>query len=466
MGKYPISIKEPASFRDPDGFVFYREKTIFRQINYSYRANYDLLISSGLYAALLKKGLLIEHEQSDIAYAADPENAYKIIKPERIHFISYPYEWCFSQLKNAALTILEIQEMAMNFGMTLKDASAYNIQFANEHPILIDTLSFEKYQKGEPWQAYRQFCQHFLAPIALMAHTDIRLNQLLRVYIDGIPLDLVSRLLPTITWLHFTLLTHIHLHAKSQKHYERKLMRPARRDISFASRFGLIDSLKSAIRKLKWRPAGTQWADYYEHTNYSKESFDEKKKIVSAFLNECDPKSVWDLGANTGQFSRLSSKKQIPTIAFDIDPACVEKNYIEVVKKKETNLTPLLLDLTNPSPGIGWGNNERKTISDRGPADVILALAFIHHLAVANNVPFNLLADFFASLCRFLIIEFIPKDDSQVQKLLFSRKDVFFNYSRKAFEAAFQDRFATLYCESITNSRRWLYLMKNKSYDS
>lgn len=218
---------------------------------------------------------------------------------------------------------------------------------------------------------------------------------------------------------------------------------------------------------MKWRPAGTQWADCYEQTNYSKESFDEKKKVVSAFLNKCDPNSsVWDLGANTGQFSRLSSERQIPTIAFDIDPAWVEKNYIKVVEKKETNLTPLVLDLTNPSPGIGWGNNERKTLRDRGPAVVIFALVLIRHLAVAKNVPFKLLTDFFASLCRSLIIEFIPNDDSQVQKLLFLRKDVFLNYNRNAFEKAFQTRFAIIECKSITNSRRRLYLMRNKSYDS
>ena len=207
-----------ASFRDPSGFLFSREGVLYRQVNQVYAADFTRLMDSGLYDKLIKAGLLIPHVESDLK-PAQPELAFKVIRPERVPFISYPYEWSFGQLKDAALATLSIQKRALKLGMSLKDASAYNIQFYNGKPVLIDTLSFETYQEGEPWVAYRQFCQHFLAPLALMAYRDVRLSQLLRVYIDGIPLDLASELLPGRTRWNLGLATHIHLHASAQKRY-------------------------------------------------------------------------------------------------------------------------------------------------------------------------------------------------------------------------------------------------------
>ncbi len=201
-----------SSFRDPSGFLFSRSGTLYRQVNQSYRTHYEALMSSGLYQELVKSGRLVVHQLADIP-AEIPELAYQVIQPVRIPFISYPYEWSFSQLKDAALCTLAIQKTALEKGMSLKDSSAYNIQFHQGQPTLIDTLSFEVYREGEPWIAYRQFCQHFLAPLALMAYVDIRLSQLLRTYVDGIPLDLASRLLPRRTKYNLALATHIHLHA-------------------------------------------------------------------------------------------------------------------------------------------------------------------------------------------------------------------------------------------------------------
>ena len=195
MNEIKPNEKIAGSFRDPSGFLFHLNGLIYRQINIEYKKNYIHLMKSGLYEALMDTKLLIPHEEVNIGSLAS-DNAYKIIKPEQVLFISYPYEWCFSQLKDAALTTLKIQKKSLNFGMSLKDCSAYNIQFRKGKPILIDTLSFEEYREGKPWIAYRQFCQHFLAPLALMSYKDIRLNQLLRIYIDGIPLDLAIHLLP------------------------------------------------------------------------------------------------------------------------------------------------------------------------------------------------------------------------------------------------------------------------------
>jgi ribosomal protein L11 methylase PrmA len=452
-----------ASFRDPSGFLFTRNEALYRQVNQIYQQDYDYLISCGLYDNLVSKRLLIPHAEVSVE-PANPILSYKVIKPERISFISYPYEWCFSQLKDAALATLKIQKIALKYGMSLKDASAYNIQFLNCKAILIDTLSFEKYKEGEPWAAYKQFCQHFLAPLALMARTDIRLSQLLRVYIDGVPLDLTSRLLPFFTRLDFGLLAHIHLHARAQSQYADKALQPPKQDkgMSKQALIGLIDSLAGTVKKLEWKPDGTEWGRYYDMTNYTDLAFEHKKKLISEWVARVAPGSVWDLGANMGLFSRLASEQDNLCVAFDIDPAAVEQNYRQAKSAKEKNILPLVLDLTNPSPALGWHNHERESLSDRAPAEMVFALAVIHHLAISNNVPLLQAADFFHDMGRWLVIEFVPKSDSQVKKLLKSRIDIFDHYTRDDFEQAFRSRFVIQDVVNIRESERYLYLMERR----
>lgn len=450
-----------SSFRDPSGFLFRHDGKIFRQINHVYKDNYDQLMDSGLYKGLIEEKLLIPHEEVSPDYAPK-EGAYKVIRPEQLGYISYPYEWCFSQLQDAALATLKVQNTALQFDMSLKDASAYNIQFHKGKPIFIDTLSFEKAVLDKPWVAYRQFCQHFLAPLSLMSYTDVRLNQLLKIYIDGMPLDLASSLLPMKTSFKFSLLSHIHLHAKSQKNYSNKEIKKKNRKMSRLGFLGLMNSLEKAVKHLKWKPEGTEWADYYEDTNYSSESFKNKEKLVINFLKEIKPGTAWDLGANTGVFSRTASQQGFETISFDVDYSAVEKNYLENKKRNETKILPLLFDATNPSPGIGWQNMERESFTYRGPADVVLALALIHHLAISNNVPFSKIGSFFHGICQTLIIEFVPKNDSQVQRLLASREDIFPNYTLEDFEKEFMKYFEIKEKQEIQNSDRVLFLMQKR----
>lgn len=452
---YPIQ----SSFRDLSGFLFYEDGFLYRQINKIYKEHYDHLMISGLYTRLTEEGLLIPHIEVDKRPSEQIE-AYKIIQPEFISFISYPYEWCFSQLKDAALVTLKIQRMALESGMILKDASAYNIQFKDGRPLLIDTLSFEKYKEGQSWVAYRQFCQHFLAPLSLMSLIDVRMGQLFRVYIDGIPLDLASVLLPKNSWLKFSLFCHIHLHARSQKHFAGKQVNTQRHKISKISLLGIIENLEKTIQKLNWNPKGTEWADYYENTNYSPEALGYKKLILNDYLEKIAPISIWDIGANTGLFSRLASDKKLFTISFDADPAAVEKNYLECVDKKETHILPLILDLTNPSAAIGWANQERMSLLERGPADMLFALALIHHLAISNNLPFYNIASYFSKLCKYLVIEFVPKNDSKVLKLLSTRADVFKDYNQEAFEKYFKMFFSIETTNKLKDPERILYLMK------
>ena len=451
--------KLPSSFRDPSGFLFYNKGTLLRQIALAYKDDFDYFLYSGLYQELLNDGFIVRHEEVAGGITMR-EGGYKIIKPELVNFISYPCEWSFSQLKDAALLTLKIQKKALGLGMSLKDASAYNIQFKNGRPILIDTLSFEKYKEGEPWVAYKQFCQHFLAPLALMSYRDVRLGQLFRVYIDGTPLDLASSLLPLKTLFIFPILSHIHLHARTQKYYSDKTANNKKLFLSRQRMLALIDNIEHAVKGLKWEAKNTEWADYYDKTNYSAGGFENKKDIVSEFLDIIKPKTVWDLGANSGLFSRIASKKEIFTVSFDIDPAAVEQNYLLSLDKNDKFILPLVLDLCNPTSGMGWGHRERMSLVERSPTDVILALALVHHLAISNNLPFTVIAEFFSRIGEVLIIEFVPKTDSQVQRLLSMRKDVFPNYNKESFEEEFSQYFKIQKMSQVGDSNRVLYLMK------
>jgi hypothetical protein len=453
-----------SSFRDPTGFLFTKNGTLFRQINPSGFEDYFHLINSDLYDELTENGMLIPHEEIS-PYDQDSPPDHVVIKPEVVGFISYPYEWSFSQLKAAAQTTLEIQKIALQKGMSLKDCSAYNIQFYLGKPTLIDTLSFERYREGEPWTAYRQFCQHFLAPLALMAYTDVRLSQLLRVYIDGIPLDLTSKLLPKKTSLNFAINVHIHIHAKSQARFSEKEIDRDKggRQIKEHQLLGLVESLNSGIKKLDWTPEQTDWAEYEKFHNYTPEGLQHKEDLVSQYLSQSKASIVWDMGANVGMFSRISSQQKKFTIALDLDPGAVELNYLRAFEEGDRFLLPLLTDLTNPSPGLGWSHKERQSLLERGPADAVLALALIHHLAIGNNVPLEKLAEFFSQICKWLIIEFVPKHDPQVERLLRVRQDIFPNYNRDHFQGEFGKYFELLAQQRIKDSERDLFLYKLKN---
>jgi len=447
------------SFRDPGGFVFERGGALFRQVNHAYRDDYDRLAASGLDRDLIDDGSLIPHREVDEP-PCDSSPAYKVLQADRVPFISYPYEWCFGQLKAAARLTLDIQRRAIGRGMSLKDASAFNVQFIGGRAVFIDTLSFEAYREGAPWVAYRQFCRHFLAPLALMSRVDVRLSQLFRPGLDGIPLDLAAKLLPIRARLDPRLLIHIYLHARAERAYSGG-DRPARpRPFSKGALWGLLGSLEAAIEGLRWEPEGTEWADYYGATNYTDAATEHKARLVGEYLDAVGPATAWDLGANTGRFSRLAADRGASTVAWDVDPGCVERHYRDVFARDEGRILPLLLDLTNPSPSLGWDHGERSSLLDRGPVDVALALALVHHLAISGNVPLPRVASFLRRACRSLIIEFVPKSDSQARRLLAGRADVFDDYTAEGFESAFAEHFTFERSERIVDGERTLYLMR------
>jgi len=450
--------KVGSSFRDPSGSVYQDNGKIFRLIKEPYKDDYNYLINSGLYSKLIKLNLLIPHEE----IVAKEKGVYKLIRPVQIPFISYPYEWCFSELKDAASITLIVQKIAMEYGMILKDATPYNIQFYQGKPIFIDTLSFKRYNEGTTWSAYRQFCTNFLAPLLLMVYAHKELNKLLRVYINGIPLDLASALLPIRTWLKPAILSHIHIHAKMQSNFGQKKISVKKNFLGKMALEGLIDNLQSIIGSLVLNLKKSEWSEYYSDNNYSQRGFSYKKKIVSVFVGDIKPSSIWDLGANLGIFSHPFARANINTVAFDSDPLAVEKNYLFCKEKKIRNCLPLVMDLANPSPGLGWEGKERMSIFERGSADCVLALALIHHLVITNSIPLEKVASFLQRICKNLIIEFVPKEDPQVQILLQNRTDIFGDYNRENFESVFKKYFLIKKFSQIPDSGRAIYLMQKR----
>jgi hypothetical protein len=449
----------PGSFRDPAGFVFERDGVLYRQVDGSFAERFDAFRSSGLEAALVEEGLLVPHEDADPALAARP-GAHAVLRPEKVPFVSYPYEWCFGQLRDAALTTLAAQRAAMARGFTLRDASAYNVQFVRGQALLIDLLSFEPIRPGEPWAAYGQFCRHFLAPLALMSTRDVRLGMLLRSHLDGVPLDLAASLLPRRARLRAGIMLHVAAHGRTARTAPK-----GRRSGGFSERAfsGLIESLETTVRGLRWEPPDTVWSDYYgECRTYSADALVRKEELVRKLLEEASPSTVWDLGANTGRFSRIASAGGAFAVSVDADPAVVEVSYRRLRDEGVTDVLPLVMDLADPSPRLGWAHRERMSLADRGPADLVMALALVHHLAIGNNVPLSALASWLGELGRWTLVEFVPKSDPQVREMLSLREDVFPDYTEDGFRTAVEGPFEVHRREPIEGSDRSLYLLRGR----
>lgn len=452
-----------SSFRDPDGFIFKQNDTIYRCVNASMGSDghkdYEKLMSSGLYKELMEKRLLVRHEETDEINM--PPDCKYILKPEFLPFISYPYEWSFGQLQQAARLTLDILTTSLDYGMILKDASAYNVTWHKGKPIFIDTLSFTAYQEGQAWLGYRQFCSHFLAPLALMQYTNVGLQKLLQTNLDGIPLDLASSLLPWRTRLSVGMGIHMHMHARSQKKYA-GVRKKVSVKVPLKTLRNLAISLLNVVDGLKPRKADTEWGGYYNDTNYSPEQQQEKEKIISTWVDNSDANTVFDLGANDGTFSRVAAQSASLVISADIDPMAVQANYVRCRTDAEARILPLLLDITTPSPGIGWLCRERESIFDRLKPDLGMALALIHHLAIGANLPLNMIMEAFARLAPRWIVEFVDKPDSQVQRLLANREDVFPNYTQSDFEAVAAESFHIEAKHPICDMYRTLYLLRAK----
>ncbi len=455
-----MPVKHQASFRDAAGYVFIKNQSLYRQINVSYLNHYEALINSGLYDELIAENLLIPHLEVENINA----DAYKTIKPEFIPFISYPYEWCFDQLKEAALNTLSIVQMSLKKGMILKDASAYNIQFHNNKAILIDTLSFEMYEQGQPWVAYRQFCQHFLSPLLLMCRVDESLVKLLFSNIDGIPLEVTAKILPFHERFKFPSLLHIFMHAKSIAKNKHKTM--AEIEAMPKTKFNilhLISHLQSTIEGLKINRKKSQWSQYY--LNSTDEAYlSEKEALVRGYLDKLGKQNIiWDAGGNNGAFSRLFASYGSTIICTDTDRNCLAENVSLNKKNQIKNIFPIFCDLANPSPALGLMNREHESFLMRMNADVTFAFALVHHLRITNQISFEGIAELFASSTKYLIIEWVGADDDKCAFLLGNNKLMSANYNETNFKDALEKYFIIHAKSALKCGLRTLYFCEKNN---
>ena len=447
--------RHPASYKDPSGFIYQASGKFYRQVNKIYAGHYDLLVKSGLSLFLQEKKLLLRHEEVN-ENILDSGEWYLTLLPEQVPFLSYPYEWCFEQLKDAALLTLEILKISMEKGMILKDATPYNVQFLNGRPVFIDTLSFEKYDPTLPWIAYRQFCESFLFPLLLSHYHKTSIQSFLHGYPTGTPVNIAAKLLPWKSRLNAGVWLHVFLQNRLSKKPGNTI--PAN-SFSKNKLVNIISHLDGIIRNLS-NIGKTEWSNYYTGSISSTEYLVQKEEIVSDLLFKLDGRKLLDLGANEGFFSRLAAAKHFDVIAVDKDEQCINSLYKKIKEEKITNILPLCMDLINPSPASGFANNERASFGERTHSDAVMALALVHHLAIGYNLPFSKIAEYLQGFSHQLIIEFVPKEDEKVQLLLQHKKDIYPEYTRENFENIFRQRFTITEKVQVPGSSRIIYLMK------
>jgi len=451
-----------ASFRDPSGFVFIDQGIVRRQINPIYFNTFNALENSTVFKTLHKKGLLIPHTVTSRTATEI------IITPEPFTFITYPYEWSFEMYKQAALLTLKIQKYALSKDFILKDASAYNVTYHEGKPIFIDTLSFDSYVEGTPWRAYKQFITHFFGPLVLAKYHGTAIFKMMQSHIDGIPVSLISSLLPTKTKLSPVLQSNIHLLAKMEaKHSTDYKVETVVRTLSRKQQSNILETLYNYINKLNPQEE-SEWGDYYTKTNYDKAAFDAKTVLLRSWVKDIAPKTAIDIGGNDGTFGRAIMEYVDHLIVTDIDSNAVDQNLRVSQQQDATKMLPFVCDVLQPAPGIGLNNTERTSLVHRLAAyapDVTLALALIHHMTLSGNVPFERSAQFFASFSSDLIIEFPKREDSWVTSLLDRKrefKDHFDFYNLANFEKGFAVYFDLIKKQEVSGTSRVLYHYKKR----
>lgn len=458
------------SFRDPAGRVHEHEGRIFRTVTEAGAPNYVATRDSGFLDRLVAEERLVPFEEvNDPDVVAMFPSAVHVLEHTRLDVISYPYEWSFEQLRQAAMFHLDLALDALSAGLTLSDATAFNVQFVGHRPVFIDHLSFRPYQDGEFWLAHRQFCEQFLNPLLLRSELGISHNSWYRGALEGIPTDDIARLLPASSRLSLRMNAHVFLPARFQRGSHSDAVRqnatsPKTRALSRQGYEGLLKQLRNWVKGM--RPKGTNptvWASYASDNTYSDAESETKRDVVARFSAARRPKLILDLGCNSGFFSEAALTNGAETaLGFDFDQDSLDNAY-KLAVDRSLPFLPLFLDAANPSPMQGWAQTERTGFDTRAIGDAVMALAFIHHLAIAKNIPLGQVVTWLVARAPAGLIEFIPKSDPTVQAMLRLREDIFEDYTEERFSEELKRHARIVSRTPVSASGRALYEFERKA---
>jgi hypothetical protein len=457
---------EPGSFRDPDSRVFTADGKVLRLLSEQGLADWRALAASGLLDELPVVGTR-EVEAADVPDALHG-NVAAVLEHDRIPFVSYPYEWTFAMLKDAALLQLELLRRGIEKGLILKDSSPYNVQFRGARPVFIDVGSFEQLREGEPWAGYRQFCMLFLYPLLLQAWKDVPFQPWLRGSLDGITPHEVRELLSTRDLLRRGTLSHVVLHDRLERRHEDKDedLKGELRKAGFKKELILanIRGLERLIKRLGWNPDRSTWSEYGPHTTYTEDDAERKARFVADAGAEERPSLVWDLGCNDGRHSRIAAGTADYVVAMDADSLVVDRLYRALREEGQDRILPLSVNIVDPSPALGWRGLERRPLLERGRPDLTLALALIHHVSIAGNVPVAEFLDWLRASTRSLVIEFVSPEDPMARRLLARKRPGDHpDYRADWFEQCLNERFEVVRSEQLATGTRTLYLARPKT---
>lgn len=458
------SATDPGSLRDPHSAVVVQGRFVYRFFRGPASGDIAAARSSGLLDRLVERRAvlpyeLVPHDERPTGWLGLDSDAVVLRQP-RLAFISYPYEWPFGLLKRAALFHLDILRTALEAGLILKDSSAYNVQFEGTRPVFIDLGSFARLEPGMPWRGYAQFCAMFLNPLLLQAAVGFPFQSWLRSSLEGIAPDELARLLPLRQKLRPSIFTNVVLQSQLQRRFggldpDELAIRPR---VELPAILRQVERLRGLVDSLRAPASTSTWSGYEDNTSYSAAARTAKAGFVERVVTELEPDIVWDLGCNRGEYSLIAAKHSRAVVAIDGDPKVVELMLSRL--SPETRVLPLVMDLRNPSPEQGWGQRERHGLKERGKADVVLALALVHHLRFGANVPLGAISAWLAGIARAGVVEFVPRSDPMVRRLLAWREDVFDDYDEETFETELRRHFVITATESLPESTRKLYSVR------
>ncbi len=459
-----MPLRVGSSFRDPSGHVYELDGRVFRTVRTPGRDDFEFVRSTGFLETKVKSGQVVDAKlvPADSLGGAAADACYVLEHP-RVDFISHPYEWSFWGLRAAALLTLELHRDALEYGVSMSDASSYNVQFDGPKPVLIDYLSFRRYRDGEFWAGHRQFCEQFLYPMLLTRHTGVPFNTLLRSHLSGIPASVLFSLLPALRRLSPRILLHVGLPARVRRSSAgRSAEELSRTKLPKRALLSLLDGMHAWVRALRPLRRRTPWESYAAVNSYSAEERAEKARFVAAFVKAEHPRLIWDLGCNTGDYAAVALEAGAArVIGFESDQTALDAAF-QRAERENLRFLPLCQDLLNPSPDQGWRQQERKGLESRRNADAVLMLALIHHIAIANNVPLDEVVEWVTSLAAGGVIEFVPKEDPMAAALLALRKDIFPDYTPDCFLAALERRAVITASRVLTGSGRLLVAFKRR----